>query len=163
MPDQFSSLSTSADPAMVVVTVAHDGRRAGCLVGFHSQCSIEPLRYAVWLSKANHTYRVALPADWLGVHFLTVGDHDLAERFGGETGDDTDKFAGVAWHEGPHGVPLLDRCADRFVGRRITLLDDGGDHVCVVVEPTAVESTGRFAPLRLSGATDIEPGHAADE
>ncbi|HEU4840852.1 MAG TPA: flavin reductase, partial [Ilumatobacteraceae bacterium] len=95
MADPFSSLSTSVDPAMVVVTVAHDGRRAGCLVGFHSQCSIEPLRYAVWLSKANHTYRVALLADWLGVHFLTADDHDLAERFGGATGDDTDKFAGV--------------------------------------------------------------------
>jgi flavin reductase (DIM6/NTAB) family NADH-FMN oxidoreductase RutF len=162
MSGPFSTLSTSGDPAMLVVTVAHDGERAGCLVGFHSQCSIEPLRYSVWLSKANHTYRVALLAEWLGVHVLTADDHDLAARFGGATGDDTDKFAGLAWHESAHGVPLLDHCTNRFLGRRVTLLDDGGDHVCVVVEPAAVESAGPFEPLRLSGVTDVEPGHAAD-
>ena len=40
----------------------------------------------------------------------------LAELFGGETGDEVDKFARCAWHEGPEGVPMLDGCANRFVG-----------------------------------------------
>ena len=48
------------DQALIVVTTAANDQRSGCLVGFHTQCSIEPFRYAVWLSKANLTYRVAL-------------------------------------------------------------------------------------------------------
>ena len=46
--------------------------RAGCLVGFHSQSSIDPRQYAVWLSKANHTYPVALRSELFAVHFLTA-------------------------------------------------------------------------------------------
>ena len=40
------------------------------MVGFHSQCSVDPGRFAVWLSKANHTYGVALRAEVFAVHFL---------------------------------------------------------------------------------------------
>ena len=58
----FDEVVASANGAMVVVTAAVGEDRAGCLVGFHNQTSIEPRRYTVWLSKANHTYRVALLA-----------------------------------------------------------------------------------------------------
>jgi hypothetical protein len=44
--------------------------------------SMGPERYCVWLSKANHTYRVALRSTHLAVHFLTAADRGLAERFG---------------------------------------------------------------------------------
>ena len=36
---------------------------------------------------------------------------DLAELFGGETGDEVDKFARTAWRD-VHGVPILDRCRE---------------------------------------------------
>lgn len=159
----FDVVASSTDPAMVVVTAALDGEAAGCLVGFHSQSSIEPRRYAVWLSKANRTYRVASRAVHLAVHALTEGDRDLAELFGSRTGDDVDKFSHCAWRPGPTGVPLLTGCPHVVVLRRLTLLDDGGDHVCVVGEPATVRSAGRFVPLRLSAVTDLRPGHEADE
>ena len=38
-------------------------------------------------------------------------------------------FAKCAWTAGPEGVPLLDGCPDRFVGRRTALMDPGADHV----------------------------------
>lgn len=162
--DAFDRLAAGLDTAMVVVTTAAGDDRSGCLVGFHSQCSIDPPRYAVWLSKANHTYRVALLADHLAVHLLGAGDHDVAAHFGEETGDEVDKFAGVAWSAGPGGVPLLDALPRRFAGRKLTLHDDGGDHVCVVVEPVdASAPAGEVRPLRLSDVHDLEPGHAADE
>ena len=161
--DDFDALVSRLDPAMVVVTTAQGGERSGCLVGFHTQSSIEPRRYSLWLSRANHTYRVALLASHLAVHALTADDRDVADHFGSLTGDDVDKFAGLAWTTGPAGVPLLDRCPHRMVVRRVTLVDDGGDHVCFVTEPVAAESGGPFRPLRLHGAADIDPGHAAGE
>ena len=54
----FNELMALIDHPMVVVTTAAGHARAGCLVGFHCQCGMEPPLYAVWLSKANHTYRI---------------------------------------------------------------------------------------------------------
>src|SRR4051812_29301909 len=98
---------------MVIVTAAADGDRSGCLVGFHTQCSIHPAQWAVWLSKVNHTHGVAAAAQWLAVHFPSADDRDVAELFGEETGDDVDKFAGCEWSAGPDGVPVLDRIPNR--------------------------------------------------
>ncbi len=157
----LAELTARADSALTIVTTAHDGEPSGCLVGFHSQCSIEPWRYAVWLSTANHTYRVARLADHLAVHFVAAGDHDLAAHFGSATGDEVDKFAGLAWGPGAGGVPLLKRLPNRFVGRKLEVLDTGGDHVCVVLDPVTVDVAGTFTPLRLSGVDDVVPGHPA--
>lgn len=163
MTTPFSELVAATDPAMVVVTAEADGIRDGCLVGFHSQCSIEPERYAVWLSVANRTYRLALFAGHLAVHLLGPSDAAPAALFGGTTGDDTDKFAACAWHPGPHGTVLVDALPNRFVGRRVAVLDTGGDHVCFVLEPIEAE---RFAPgavLRLGDVSGVAPGHEAEE
>lgn len=160
--DAFDDLVSGADGAMIVVTAAAGGERAGCLVGFHTQSSIEPPRYAVWLSKANHTYRVAMQATHLAVHVLTTDDRALAVRFGARTGDDTDKFAGVRVETGSGGAPVLVACRHLLVGRRVALHDDGGDHVCVVLEPVEARSDGNFTPLRLAEVADLSPGHEAD-
>jgi len=151
-----------ADPAMVLVTTVAGTERAGCLVGFHTQCSIDPFRYAIWLSKANHTFRVSLLARHWAVHFLDAADLDLAELFGGRTGDQVDKFAACAWQPHATGVPLLDRCPHRLVVRRVALLDEGSDHVCLVTEPIEVHGTGPAAPMRLSRVAHLSPGHEAD-
>jgi flavin reductase (DIM6/NTAB) family NADH-FMN oxidoreductase RutF len=161
--DRYDALVAAADTTLVVVTATYRGERGGCLVGFHCQCSIEPARHAIWLSKANHTCRVALQASHLGVHFLGREDRALAQLFGESTGDEIDKFARCDVVEGPHGVPLLRACADRMVGRRRTSMDDGSDHICFVVEPIEVQRGDATPPMRLSDASDLTPGHAAEE
>ena len=155
----FGALMSALDPPLVVVTTAEAGELAGCLVGFHAQSSIQPRRYCVWLSKANHTYRVALRSSYLAIHFLAADDGDLAELFGTKSGDTVDKFAGRPAAPGPDGVPMLTQCPNRLVTRRITLLDEGGDHVSVITEPLEVHSAGPFTPLRLSGAGHLVAGH----
>jgi flavin reductase (DIM6/NTAB) family NADH-FMN oxidoreductase RutF len=161
--DDLGAMVKSADPAMIVVTAAADGERAGCLVGFHTQSSITPPRYCVWLSKANHTYRIGLRSTHFAVHFLTADDHVTAKAFGSLTGDETDKFAGRTVISGPGDVPLLAELPHRLVGRRLCLLDDGGDHVCFTLEPVSVASAGPFSPLRESQALDITPGHESTD
>jgi len=66
----FTTLMAALDSPLIVVTTADERERAGCLVEFHVQSSIEPQRYCVWLSKANYTYRVALHSSYLVIHFL---------------------------------------------------------------------------------------------
>ena len=109
----------------------------------------------------NRTYRAALDAEALAVHFPSTTDHDLAELFGSMTGDDVDKFSRAEWTAGPHGVPLLARCPNRFVGRVLEVIDYGGDHVCFVLEPVTVEHHGPLSPLTFQSIRDVEPGHPA--
>jgi flavin reductase (DIM6/NTAB) family NADH-FMN oxidoreductase RutF len=159
----FETITAALDAPLVVVTTAVDDERAGCLVGFHSQSSIEPERYCVWLSKANHTYRVGLRATHLCIHFLTDTDLPLAELFGTQTGDKIDKFAGLDVTTGVGQVPILRDCAHRLVVRRVALLDENGDHVCISTEPVSAHSDGRFKPFRLSQASHLVPGHKNEE
>ncbi|MGE3619557.1 MAG: flavin reductase family protein [Acidimicrobiia bacterium] len=159
MAGGLGDLVAPLDPALAVVTVAVAGERAGCLVGFHSQCSIEPERYAVWLSEANRTTRLSRSAPVLAVHLLERSQHDLAALFGGSTGDEVDKFARCDWVPGPDGVPLLRACPHRFVGRPVARLAGAGDHECVVLEPVEVGATPAFGPLRLAAVADVEAGH----
>ena len=167
--DPFDAVVAGLDPAMVVVTAAAGDERDGCLVGFHSQASIHPLRYVVWLSVANRTYRLAHRATHLGVHALAAPDHPLAELFGGTTADDLsgggdDKLVRVPWTPGAGGVPLLDDVPARFVGRVVEWLEpDRADHHGVVLEPVsaAAPASGSRTPFRVAQAGDIEPGHPA--
>ena len=159
----FGDLVASADPPLIVVTTAAEGEQAGCVVGFHAQSSIEPERYSVWLSKANHTYRVALRSAYFGVHFLTADDLPVAEHFGTVSGEDVDKFADVEVEIDEHGVPLLAACPHRMVLERTAILDDGGDHVCLTTRVLVAQSSGRFRPLRVSDAGDLDAGRDADE
>jgi len=161
-PEPFDTLMASADPSMVVVTVAVDEERSGCLVGFHGQVGIDPLRYGVWISKVNHTYEPALAASHLAIHHLGVDDGDLARLFGTVTGDREDKFDRCRWEPGPHGVPLLSDCSHWMVGRWVAVLDANGDHACVVVEPVEVSARAPFEPLRLSRVIDLPPAHPVD-
>ena len=158
----FDAIMASVDAPVVVVTTAAHDERAGCVVGFHSQCSIAPRRAVIWLSKANYTYRVGLHAEVFAVHWLTESDYSIAELFGTMSGDDVDKFAQCAWTEGPDGVPLLDDCPNYMIGRRVALLIESSDHVCAVLEPMRV-SGGPFRPLRLSAVGDLTAGHTVDE
>ncbi|WP_327064338.1 flavin reductase family protein [Kitasatospora sp. NBC_01302] len=157
---RFESFTALLDYPVYVVTAAAGQERAGCLVGFAGQCSIEPPRFAVWISKANRTHAVASRSQVLVVHLLPGDRHELAELFGGRTGDEVDKFAATSWEAGPYGVPVLAGAMAWFAGR---VLDraDWGDHLGLLLEPldTATASNGR--PLTFHDAKDIDAGHPA--
>ncbi len=107
----------------------------------------------------NHTHALAVEAEHLAVHFLDETAKPLAELFGGETSDEIDKFSRCAWHEGPHGLPLLDDCPNRFVGRVVEKAPLG-DHLAMLLEPVAAEHGSDAPQLTFHAARDIEPGHA---
>jgi flavin reductase (DIM6/NTAB) family NADH-FMN oxidoreductase RutF len=158
--DTFIAMTGRLDVPMLLVTTAADGERAGCLLGFSTQCSIDPPRFIVCLSDKNRTQQVAARADALGVHFLPAGATGLAQLFGAETGDEIDKFARCRWHPGPRNVPIIDECGRWFVGRiaeRQTL----GDHVAFVLDPVAASDDGGSDHLTFSEVMHLEPGHDA--
>jgi flavin reductase (DIM6/NTAB) family NADH-FMN oxidoreductase RutF len=158
--EAFHSLVSRLDYPMFVATTAVAGELAGCLVGFATQCSIHPPRFLACISDKNRTYRLSRNAGAMAVHLVPESAGHIVELFGGETGDELDKFARTDWSPGPAGLPLLTDCPSWFAGRileRVTL----GDHVGHLLEPFAGEDAGEGPWFPFSRAKEVEPGHEA--
>jgi flavin reductase (DIM6/NTAB) family NADH-FMN oxidoreductase RutF len=154
----FTELTRQLDYSMFIVTTAAEGERAGCLVGFATQVSIHPGRFLVCLSNKNRTFRVASRASVLVVHFVPAEAKDLAALFGGETGDEVDKFSRCSWREGASGAPILNALENWFAGTILERLDFG-DHGGYLLEPIDGEADQSETPLTFHRARMIEPGH----
>jgi flavin reductase (DIM6/NTAB) family NADH-FMN oxidoreductase RutF len=155
----FLKLLGSLDYPVFIVTASDGERREGCVIGFATQTSFDPPRFLAGLSRANRTFRLAAEVDALAVHLVPRGATDLVELFGGETGDEIDKFERCAWTAGPRGLPILDDCPTWFAGDICARLDLG-DHVGHLLEPFAA----RYVPgpyERFQQVRDVEPGHPA--
>jgi flavin reductase (DIM6/NTAB) family NADH-FMN oxidoreductase RutF len=159
--DAFDALVGSLDYPMFIATTAAGGERAGCLVGFATQCSIDPPRFLVCVSDKNRTYRVLdRGAGAIVLHVVPRDAGYLVELFGGETGDDADKFDRCQWTEGPEGIPVLDLCRSWFAGRivdRVRL----GDHMGFALEPFDGRADHQGPAFPFSLARRVEPGHEA--
>lgn len=156
--DGLTAMLADLDDPVAVVTTASGDQRSGCLVGFLTQCSIDPPRLMVFLSDKNRTYTTALDAEALAVHFIDRDQTDLAELFGGATGDEVDKFSRCDWREGPYGVPVLVDVRNWIVGQ-ITDRVIGGDHIGFLLRPVAVHRERPLEALSFRDIDDIDPGH----
>ncbi|MGI9034129.1 MAG: flavin reductase family protein [Acidimicrobiales bacterium] len=158
----FQELVATLDYPMFVVTAAAGGRRAGCLVGFATQASLEPARLLVCLSQANFTHGVAAEASAVAVHLLGADQRELAALFGEQTGDEVDKFARCPWHYDPTGPPVLEDCRAAFVATIVDRLPLG-DHTGFLLEPlrTVISPPLGQSWLSFQSVTDLSPGHPA--
>lgn len=157
----FSEITERLTYPMLVVTTATGAERAGCLVGFWSQCSIDPPRVLLCLSDRNFSYRVASDASHLVAHVLADDQRHLAEHFGAQTGDEVDKFAGVDWEPGPGGAPVLTQAAAWFGGPILTRADFG-DHTGYLIDPAEGHCRdGEWGYVDFAAVRDLPPGHGA--
>lgn len=159
----FDEIVSSLDYPMVIVTASSDGERGGCLAGFTTQCSIDPPRWIVCISKTNYTHGLATKAPMLAVHFPRASQFDLAILFGSQSGDEIDKFAHCDWALGPGDTPVL-AATDWFVGRAITTWD-AGDHTAILLDvlPEGSSSHAEESQLSFQQVTKLEAGHDAGE
>lgn len=155
-----AALTARADYPIYVVCVEHEDQKAGCVAGFVTQCSIDPVRFLVCVSKANHTYQVAKDSNAMSLHLLGSEQHDLALLFGHLTGDSSDKFARVDWKPGQTGAPVLQRCVAWIEGE-ILINHDVGDHVAFLLSPVNGGAGPEGGELTVAQIRDIEAGHPA--
>ncbi len=156
-PSPFARLVATLDYPVYVVTTAVGEEKSGCLIGFATQCSIHPPRFLACISRKNHTFELVIRAEALAVHVIEEKNRDIAELFGGETGDEIDKFARVRWNR-VDGVPVLEACERWFVGQVIDRIDLG-DHMGMLLSPIDVEHAAESGQLTFQQARTIHPGH----
>jgi flavin reductase (DIM6/NTAB) family NADH-FMN oxidoreductase RutF len=155
---ESEALVAATDYPLYVVTASSSDQASGCLAGFVTQCSIEPVRFAVCISVANRTFDVAQRCAGIALHLLGADQGDVASLFGEESGDWMDKFERVEWTVGVTGAPRLAECAAWVEGPIIATFDVG-DHHAFVIEVTAGGAGAHGGRFMLSNAHELDAGH----
>jgi flavin reductase (DIM6/NTAB) family NADH-FMN oxidoreductase RutF len=140
------------DTTVCVLTTAHEGAVAGCIVTYVTPASIhaDRPRLVVLTSHENLTHELLGASGTLALHPVARGQEDWVERFGFRSGRDVDKFAGLDWKPGETGAPLLADALGWIEGRVLATMDCG-DHTARLVEPLAVSLREPAAvPLRAA-------------
>lgn len=93
---------------VTIVTAAVQGVPYGLAVNAFSSVSLDPPVVLVCVAATSSTHPHLFTVDHLGVNILAETQEDLLKAFARSGGD---KFAEVAWHEGPNGSPILEGCS----------------------------------------------------
>jgi flavin reductase (DIM6/NTAB) family NADH-FMN oxidoreductase RutF len=153
-----AAFTAAVDYPLYVVTACAEGELSGCLAGFVTQASIDPVRFLICVSKVNHTYGVARRSEGLGLHLLGSGQRDIASLFGERSGDQIEKFESIAWSRGATGVPILSECAAWIEGTVVDRMN-GGDHEAFLVTITAGGEGTQAGRFMRTDAKDFVAGH----
>jgi len=118
-------------PTGVTVVAARDpaGAPVGLTVNAFTSVSLEPPLVLVCIDRSASSHDVLLQAGAFAVSILSSGQEALARRFAVDPS--AERFAGVDWHEGPAGAPVLDGAAG-WLACTVESVHSGGDHTIVV-------------------------------
>jgi len=89
----------------VVTTCDADERPRGLAVSSYTSVSLDPPLVLVCIQKTSSTHPEFFRSSHFGVNILSSKQRDTLALFASKA---PDKFENVAWHQGPHGSPLID-------------------------------------------------------
>lgn len=143
-----------------VVGVAEGGERNAFTAAWVMQTSFDPLLLALSINRENASYPLLLRGGGFTVNVLKRDQQDLALRFGTRSGRDEDKLAGILWHAGRTGAPILEDALAYF-DCELTESMQTGDHELVVGRV----ADGRVlapdaAPLTYAETNDMDGSEA---
>ena len=133
----------------VTIVTARDehGAPVGLTANSFNSVSLAPPLVLWSLSQQAGSMPAFARGSHYAIHIRAAGQHALAERFASR---DVDRFAGVDWHEGGDGVPLLDGAAAVFECFNRSRYEEG-DHVIFVGEVERCERSEGAQPLIFHG------------
>lgn len=142
------ALGRFATGVTVVTTRAPDGGYVGLTVSSFNSVSLEPPLILWSLGSEASVLNAFLRCTHFAVNVLAESQIGLSRRF---AGDAANRFAGVDFRLGAHGVPLVAHCAAWFECRNRSHLE-AGDHVIFIGEVEACGHDGA-PPLIWHGST----------
>lgn len=146
--EEAMSLSAILDPTSfykisygLFVLSARDGSKDnGCIVNTVLQVTDDPKRIAVVVNKKNYTCEMIEKTKRFAVSVLTESaPMSLFERFGFQSGRDTDKFEGVSYARGTDGLLRLTSHVNAVFSADVISVQDVGTHLIFVGEVTQAD------------------------
>ena len=129
--DDIGAVFRRVTLGVYVVGVADGARRDAFTAVWVTQVSFDPPLLAVSVNPQNASYPILRTSGGFTISVLKQGHLDLARRFGTRSGREEDKLAGVRWHPGRSGAPILDEALAYF-DCEVSTSFPAGDHELVV-------------------------------
>ncbi|MBO4468422.1 MAG: flavin reductase, partial [Clostridia bacterium] len=127
---------------LYVVTSNDGAKDNGLIVNTVSQVSDNPNRIAVTINKANYSHHVIKQTGKLNVNCLSVdAPFSLFERFGFQSGRNTDKFDGFEPASSDNGLAILPKYINAVISLKVedyVDLESHGMFICSVTESRVI-------------------------
>ena len=125
------------------VVTSNDGRRDnGLIVNTVTQVTNTPNRIAVTISKENYSHHVIKQTGIMNINCLTTdAPFEVFEKFGFQSGRNTDKFEGCEPLRSGNGLVFLPRNINSFMSLKVEQyvdLDTHGMFICSVTEARVI-------------------------
>jgi flavin reductase (DIM6/NTAB) family NADH-FMN oxidoreductase RutF len=134
-------LGRFASGITVITTRDADGTPHGMTVSAFSSLSLDPPLVLVCIANEATMAPLMARTHSFAVNILSAGQEAVSRRFAGKFDD---RFAGIGYHDGELGDPVLEDVL-AWMQCRIVARHDAGDHVIVVGQ------------VEQAGATDGKP------
>ena len=141
------ALGMFATGVTIVTARAFDGTLVGLTANSFNSVSLTPPLVLWSLSRRAGSMPVFSRGSHYAINILAADQKALAERFAMR---DIDRFAGVAWHEGAGGAPVLAGAAAVFECANRSQYEEG-DHVIFVGEVERCMRDAAAQPLIFHG------------
>ena len=129
-PDHFRSLAASLPTGVSVITTdGAEGEPLGMTCGTVCSLSCAPPLLLACVSLSSRTLTALRSRGSFVVNVLSADGSGLASRFAGSAGD---KFAGVQWGRGKHGLPVLREGTVAHAECELYQVVSAGDHAIVI-------------------------------
>jgi flavin reductase (DIM6/NTAB) family NADH-FMN oxidoreductase RutF len=136
--DYRRALAQFATGVTVVTTRDASGQPVGLTVNSFNSVSLEP-RLVLWSLALKSTSLTAFEkSGHYGISMLAGNQLEVAHRFATRGAD---RFGAGGWHDGAHGVPLLEGAVAALVARNRSRHHEG-DHVIFVGEVVSFAAPG---------------------
>ena len=106
--NEVAELFRRLTQGVYVVGVADGNERDAFTAAWVMQVSFEPLLLALSINPEHASYPLLHSGGGFTVNVLKQGQQELARHFGTRSGRDEDKLAGIQWHGGRTGAPILE-------------------------------------------------------
>lgn len=136
-PDEFRHvLGHFASGVTVITTWDVEGRPTGFTANAFTSVSLDPPLVLVCVDHKAQSYPAMQTSGRFAVNILAVGQEAISRRFAASGGD---KFDGIAWSQGPAGLPLISGGLASLECHTVHAYP-GGDHTIFVGEVVTVHA-----------------------
>lgn len=158
--DEISELFHRLTFGVYAIGVASGERRDAFTAAWVMQTSFDPLLLALSINPDNASYPLLHAGGGFTVNVLKRGQLELARKLGTRSGRDEDKLAGMRWHPGRTGAPILDE-ALAYLDCKVNGRLQAGDHELVLGRVVDGKILDRgAAPLTYAETGDMDGSSA---
>ena len=126
---------------LFVLTANENGKDNGCIINTAIQAAGDPNQVSISVSKQNYTHDMIVRTGKFTVSSITEkADFSLFNRFGFQSGKDTDKFQGFdGWMRGINGVTYITESTNAYISVEVEKSVDLGSHTLFIGKVTDME------------------------